>query len=61
MEIMIQSEIQCPHCGEIYQTVIDSSQGGHITTEDCPVCCRPIQLNVSCEPGELFSVDASAE
>ncbi len=61
MEIMIESEIQCPHCGEIYRTVIDSSQGAFVTTEDCPVCCRPIQLDVACEPGEVFSVDATAE
>ena len=60
MDILIESEIECPHCGEIYQTMIDTSQGGHTTIEDCAVCCRPIQLTVSCEPGEIFSIEAAA-
>ena len=59
MDILIEAEIQCPHCGEIYQTMIDSSQGRHATIEDCPVCCRPIQLTVECDPGEVFSIDAA--
>ena len=61
MDILIEAEIQCPHCGEIYQTTIDSSQRSHVTTEDCPICCRPIRLEIDCAPGEIFSVDASAE
>jgi hypothetical protein len=61
MDLLIEAEIQCPHCGENYAALIDTSQGGHTTTEDCPVCCRPIRLEVGCEPGELFSVNATAE
>jgi hypothetical protein len=60
MDILIEAEIQCPHCGENYQTMIDTSQGRHTTIEDCPVCCRPIQLDVECEPGEVFQVEATA-
>ncbi len=59
MDILIEAEIQCPHCGENYQTMIDTSQGRHATIEDCPVCCRPIQLDVECEPGEVFQVEAT--
>ena len=59
MDILIEAEIQCPHCGEIYRTMIDSSQGRHATIEDCPVCCRPIQLDVDCEPGDVFQVEAT--
>ena len=61
MDILIEAEIQCPHCGEIYASMIDTSQGPHVTTEDCPVCCRPIRLDVSCEPGEILGVDAAPE
>ena len=60
MDILVEWEVQCPHCGEFYQAMIDSSQGDHSTIEDCPVCCRSIQLNVSCEPGEVFAVEAVA-
>ncbi len=60
MEILVESDVRCPHCGEFYPTMIDSSQGDHTTIEDCPVCCRPIQLTVHCEPGEVFAVEATA-
>jgi Cysteine-rich CPXCG len=59
MEILVEAQIQCPHCGEYYSTLIDTSQGGHSTIEDCPVCCRPIELTVNCEPGEVLQVDAA--
>ena len=61
MDILIEAEIQCPHCGENYPAMIDTSQGSHVTTEDCPVCCRPIRLDVACEPGEISGVEASPE
>ena len=60
MDILIEADVTCPHCGEVFSTKIDTSQGGHSTIEDCPVCCRPIQLEVSCEPGEIFNVAAFA-
>ncbi len=60
MSLLIEAEVMCPHCGETYRTMIDTSQGGYSTIEDCPVCCRPIQLDVTCEPGEIFDVAASA-
>ena len=41
--------------------MFDSSQGGFSMTEDCTVCCRPILLEVDCEPGEIFAVAASAQ
>ncbi len=59
MSYLIEAEVQCPWCGEIYPTTIDTSQGDHCTIEDCAVCCRPIELAVSCEPGELGSVNPS--
>jgi hypothetical protein len=59
MNALVESEIQCPHCGEFYSTMIDTSQGEHTTIEDCTVCCRPIQLTVACEPGEIFSIETA--
>lgn len=59
MELLAEGSVVCPYCGEAYSTMIDTSQGAHETIEDCPVCCRPIQLIVECEPGELLSISAS--
>jgi len=59
MDILVETEIQCPHCGELYGTMIDTSQGDLSTIEDCPVCCRPIQLEIHCTPGEVFGVEST--
>jgi transcription elongation factor Elf1 len=61
MTLQLETDITCPHCGEPFTLIVDSSQGDYATIEDCPVCCQPIQLEVRCEPGEIFSVAASAE
>jgi hypothetical protein len=57
--MLVEANITCPYCFEVYQTMIDTSQGDHTTIEDCTVCCRPIQLRVTCEPGEVFDVETS--
>ena len=61
MELLLDATVICPHCGEEWATLIDSSQRSFSTIEDCPVCCRPIRLDVSCEPGRIFDVAASAD
>ena len=36
--------IQCPHCGEGFETAVDLSAGSFTYVEDCQVCCQPIEL-----------------
>jgi hypothetical protein len=36
-------QIQCPYCGEGFDTLVDCSAGSQRYIEDCPVCCRPIE------------------
>lgn len=38
--------IDCPHCGESYDTPVDTSAGTQTYVEDCAVCCRPIVVTV---------------
>lgn len=52
--------IQCPYCGENFELVIDSSAGSQRFTTDCEVCCRPFEVVVECEFGEIVSVDIRA-
>lgn len=59
MALLLEFDLQCPHCGEVFPITLDSSQGDHSTIEDCSVCCRPIQLQVSCEPGEIVDVSVA--
>ena len=58
MELLVAADYSCPWCGETIGTTIDTSQGDYDTIEDCTVCCRPILLNVSCDPGEVLSLEA---
>ena len=37
----------CPYCGEEVEVDVDASGGAHQTyVEDCPVCCRPWEVEV---------------
>ena len=42
-----EQDIQCPYCGERIAVLIDESVGDQAYTEDCQVCCRPIEIRVS--------------
>ncbi len=40
-------EIECPYCGEAVTIFVDPGGGEDQTyVEDCPVCCRPWQVQV---------------
>lgn len=53
-------EVECPYCGEIFGILVDTCHGSLEMIEDCSVCCRPIQLSLRFEDGELASLDARA-
>jgi len=36
--------VQCPYCGESFETAVDLSAGSFSYVEDCQVCCQPIEL-----------------
>jgi hypothetical protein len=57
--IGIQS-VQCPYCGETFETSVDLSAGSSSYVEDCQICCQPIEfaLHVD-EAGELVSLSAA--
>jgi Cysteine-rich CPXCG len=56
MELVIQTDVTCPHCGEVFPLQIDTSQAEQSLIEDCTVCCRPIHLTIRCQPGEVTDV-----
>jgi hypothetical protein len=49
--------IQCPFCGQSFDVVIDTSIAQQRFTTDCEVCCRPLEISVECEPGEVLSLE----
>ncbi len=40
-------EVQCPHCGSLFDSVVDCSAGSQEYVEDCAVCCSPIVFQLS--------------
>lgn len=59
MDLNTPAEIECPHCGEVFSVQIDTSQAEQSLIEDCAVCCRPIQVEVQCQPGEVIELRTS--
>jgi hypothetical protein len=56
MELIRETEIVCPHCGESFPLQVDTSEPEQSLIEDCSVCCRPIALTIYCRPGEIEKV-----
>jgi Cysteine-rich CPXCG len=57
MELIVETEITCPHCGESFPLEIDTSQPEQSLIEDCTVCCRPISLTIRCRPGVIVDLE----
>ena len=54
--------VECPHCGEPYALGVDTTAGEEQSYfEDCPVCCRPMEIFVRSRPGEVLSISVSAD
>jgi len=53
MSLLESAWIDCPYCGEPNELVIDPSVEQQDYVEDCFVCCRPIQLRVTQQDGEI--------
>jgi hypothetical protein len=49
--------LTCPYCGEPVDVAIDEGGGeSQSYVEDCPVCCRPWQVEVSLDRDAGWSV-----
>jgi hypothetical protein len=53
------TNVQCPYCGEPFETLLDLSAGSASYIEDCQICCRPIEIDIDvAADGALTSVSA---
>lgn len=58
MNRMLSEEtVGCPFCGEPVTLVVDTSAGSQTYIEDCQVCCRPMQVTLVADGGELESLE----
>jgi hypothetical protein len=60
--MLTERHIHCPWCGEGFDAFVDLSYGESEYTEDCPVCCRPINLSLRLDDeGELEDLGVDRE
>ena len=59
MRVEVCESIVCPFCGQASEVAIDTSVPSQRFTTDCEVCCRPFEVTVTCEPGEILGLDVS--
>jgi hypothetical protein len=38
--------VDCPYCGECFETSADASEGMCRYVEDCQICCQPIEMEL---------------
>jgi hypothetical protein len=38
--------VECPYCGECFETSVDTSSGSARYVEDCQICCQPIEFSL---------------
>jgi transcription elongation factor Elf1 len=48
----------CPCCGEEISMVLDMSVRSQTYTEDCEVCCRPIQIRYVIHGNQVVEFEA---
>ena len=52
-------DVTCPYCGETVSVALDPGGGASQRyVEDCPVCCRPMDLSVERLGDGEFTVHA---
>jgi len=53
--------VECPYCGEPAALDVDTSVAEQSYYEDCPVCCKPMEVFVRSRPGEILSISVTAD
>jgi hypothetical protein len=38
--------VNCPYCGEAFESRADASAGSCFYVEDCQICCQPIEMEL---------------
>lgn len=61
MNVLEESPILCPYCGEAVTVLVDGSAGTQSYVEDCEVCCRPMVIDVSPQADGHNLVSARSE
>lgn len=55
---LLEISVQCPYCWEGFTLLVDGSIDFQEYTEDCEVCCRPIEFTVQVNEQNQATVQA---
>ncbi|MFL0810941.1 MAG: CPXCG motif-containing cysteine-rich protein [Agarilytica sp.] len=58
---LIESDIQCPYCGESVSILVEPIEDEQQYVEDCHVCCAPILIRTHDQAGSLLYLYAEKE
>jgi len=58
--VEISETISCPFCGQFNEIGLDTSLARQSFVTDCQVCCRPFEVVVECEDGEILNLETVA-
>lgn len=61
MEALQAVLLQCPHCWETVELVVDCSVPEQQLVEDCSVCCSPILITLTLGEDDELYFDARME
>ena len=50
-ELQMWPSVQCPWCGELTEIMVEADVTD-VFVQDCEVCCRPWEIQVSVHSGE---------
>jgi hypothetical protein len=60
MNLIESHDATCPHCWETIELTLDLSVPEQSYIEDCPVCCKPMQVSVIAPEGALAELTVEA-
>jgi transcription elongation factor Elf1 len=61
MNLLEETTISCPYCGEEITLLVDRTIKAQQYVEDCEVCCQPIDIRVRMAADSAIQVDARNE
>jgi hypothetical protein len=59
--LLEEVSVQCPWCGEPFDTTVDLTAGNSQYVEDCQICCQPIVFTVRVCNGALEELTIARE
>lgn len=60
MNLLEGHDATCPHCWETIELTLDLSVPSQSYIEDCPVCCKPLNISYLTHDGEVLELTVEA-